>query len=214
MATKYPPQLSVAESIRAIKEMYATHKSKEVSLDLMPAILKVSPKSSYFPMAILALQKFGLIEKRPNDLIELTESAMQIINPIGDDDRVAIINLFAKEEVLSILIDKYPNGILPSEERLQQILMKTFEIPRDTVKKWYRYVIDSLREFPFNRAVTAPKEDIPITNNSQTKIKEDYQNFNLPSGKKFSFYLGENYTLKDLNFITNFFELLKKGIEK
>src|ERR1035437_4562638 len=130
MANKYPPQLPISEAIRVIKEMYSTHKSKEVSLDLMPDILKVTSKSSYFPLSIIALQKFGLVEKRPHDIIELTDLAMQIINPIGDEDKEAKFSLFRKDEVLTALIDKYPNGILPSEEQLKQTLMKAFSIPR------------------------------------------------------------------------------------
>lgn len=222
MATKYPPQLSIGEAIRVIKEMYITHKSKEVSLDLMQDILNISQKSSYFPKSISTLQKFGLVTRRPHGIIELTDPAMQIIEPIGDEDIETKLNLFRKDDVLSALLDKYPNGVLPSEEQLQQTLMKTFNIPRDTVKRWYQFVIESFRELPkeetnkdnlLQSASPKIKADISLGGNADMKFSR-YQNIRLPSGIDFSFHIEDGYDLRDLNFITNFIDLIKKEFEK
>ena len=225
MTTKYPPQLSVGEAVRVIKEMYSTHKGKDVSIDLMPEILRISRKSSYFPACIATLQKFGLVEKRPHSILELTDLAMQIIEPIGNEDEEAKFNLFRKDEVLSALLDKYPNGKLPSEEQLKQTLMKTFGVPRDTVSRWFQFVLESFRELPTNHN---RKDDnvAPIGGNVVSNIKEifspqvvkpissDFQNIQLPSGKSFSFSLEDGYDLDDLEFITDFFELKKKRVKK
>ncbi|OGU34631.1 MAG: hypothetical protein A2068_14720 [Ignavibacteria bacterium GWB2_35_6b] len=227
MATKYPPQISISEAVRVVKEIYYKHNSKDISIDLMPEILKISPKSSYFPASITALQKFGLVEKRPNEILELTNLSMQIIEPLGDDEREqSISKLLRNDEVLSSLIDKYPNLTLPSEEQLKLTLIKNFNIPRETVSKWHQFVIDSFKEFHKNRSqndsiISSFPEKIEMSNQIESKNKADleigknkYQNFELPSGKKFSFSIDDGYNLEDIEFILDFFELKKKRMVK
>jgi hypothetical protein len=52
----------------------------------MPTILNTKQASSFFEDKVDALQKFGFIEKRPNDLLYLTDLAMQIIDPVSGED--------------------------------------------------------------------------------------------------------------------------------
>lgn len=223
MIPKFPPQLTVTESIRIIKEIYTRHHSKEISLDLMPEILNISKKSSYFPSAIVALQRFGLVTKKPNDIIILTDLAIQIIDPIGDEEITAIIALFHKDEVLSVLVNKYPNGKLPSEEQLKQTLLKTLHIDRNGLKKWAQFVIESFQSYPMPTAIALSpqvKQSIPqretlsVHNEEAFKSNLKYQNIIMPSGKQFSFNIEDGYDLDDLEFITDFLELYKKKISK
>lgn len=221
MATKYPPQLSLSEAIKAIKEIYSTHKGRDVSFALLPKIFKVSKGSSYFPAKIVALQKFGLADRKPNSMLELTDLAMQIINPIGAEDIEAINTAFKKDDVLAFFLEKYPNGSLPSPEQTKQTLMQSFNIPRETVGRWYQFVIESFRELTpqhsrdvFVGDTGIGADGVKTTSLPTVATPKGMQNFELPSGKKFSFSLEDGLTLDDLEFITDFFELKKKRIGK
>lgn len=219
MATKYPPQLSLSEAIRVIKEIYSKHKTTEISFDLLPEIFKVSKGSSYFPAKIVTLQRFGLADRKPNDVLGLTKLAMQIIDPIGDEDIEAREVVFRKDEVLASLLEKYPNGNLPSSAQLELTLHKSYGIPKDTLGRWYQFVINSFRELNTKRSITVSDsgtgtDDKPRDLPQDVTPKKGFQNFELPSGKKFSFSLEDGHTLDDLEFITDFFELKKKRIDK
>lgn len=214
MTTKYPPKLSFSEAIRVIKEIYNIHKSDEISLDLMPEIVKAKRNSSNFPDKIVALQRFGLVDKKPNEILKLTNLALQIVNPIGNEDIEAKLNAIKNDELLSTLIEKYPNKTLPSPEQTKQTLIKSFNVPRETVDKWYQYVIDSFRE------ISIKKTDLRISGSADIEFKPSpatitvTQNIILPSGKKFTFALEDGLTQDDLEFITDFFELKKKRLGK
>jgi len=221
MATKYPPQLSLSEAIRVIKEIYSKHKTTEISFDLLPEIFKVSKGSSYFPAKIVALERFGLANRKPNDVLELTKLAMQIIDPIGDEDIEAKEVVFLKDEVLASLLEKYPNGNLPSTAQLKLTLHKSYGIPKDTLGRWYQFVIDSFRELTTQHSRDVFVSESAIGSDSvktasipTVATPKGFQNFELPSGKKFSFSLEDGHTFDDLEFITDFFELKKKRVSK
>jgi hypothetical protein len=223
MLTKYPPQVSFSEAVRIIKDIYKTYKDREVSEDLLPEIFKVRQKSSYFPATITALQKFGLVTKKPKGILELTDLAIQIINPIGDEDIEAKHIAVRKDEVLSSFLEKYPNYTLPSPEQTKQTLIKLFGIDRKTVDRWYQFVIDSFRELSLKRNIVV-NDNISLNDeqykstvskiSEQVLIPKGFQNFELPSGKKFTFSLEDGLTLDDLDFITDFFDLKKKRLGK
>jgi hypothetical protein len=180
--TKYPPRLSLEDAIRVILSMYGDHNSREIPYDLMPTILKTKRESSFFGDKINALQKFGFVEKRPNDLLYLTDLAMQIIDPIGDEANEAKIQAFKRIDVLADLLVKYPNK-LPSAEILQQSLMKSYQIPREGVRFWYDFVVDSFMALP--ERAESPKtekgEVSPIPDFFATIAPQDYQ-FTVPLG--------------------------------
>lgn len=218
MATKYPPQASLSESVRIIKDIYKTHKSIEVSEDLLPPIFKVKQRSSNFPATIVALNRFGLIERLPKGIIRLTDLAMQIIKPFDNEDYKAKLTAAQNDDILSSLIDKYPNFVLPSPEQTQHTLVKLFNIDRNTVEKWYRFVVDSFSELSTKSNLTINN----IENVSEEKTLQSpqaiatkgFQSFDLPSGKKFSFTLEDGITADDLDFIIEFLTLKKKRFEK
>jgi hypothetical protein len=218
MATKYPPLLSLGEAIDVIKSMYAEHQSREVSIDLMPAILKAKPTSSGFPMRISALQRFGFIDKRPNDLLWLTDLAMQIINPIGDEAFEAKVTAFRKIDVLSDLLLHYPNGKLPSAEQLQQSLLKTYRIERERVKQWYDFVVDSFKAIPelsgkqtvVGALPSTPGQPATSIQTVRTMLSERQV---LPSGKGFEYTLENGYTSEDLDYVIGLFELKKRTMK-
>ncbi|HEY9165592.1 MAG TPA: hypothetical protein VIS48_05470 [Candidatus Kryptonia bacterium] len=212
MATKYPPALSFSEALVVIKKMKVDH-GNETSVELMPKVLNISPNSSYLPRKIAALQAFGLVEKTPSDDLALTELALQIIKPIGDEDKEAILKAFQKNDVLSDLWNKYSDGKLPSAEQTQQILMKNYQIPRETVKQWYEFVIDSFRAIGGVQTEDWLKEANAVLD-ARTPLRQHYQNFLLPTGSKFEFSLPDNVTIDDFDFIIGFFELKKKTISK
>jgi hypothetical protein len=145
MATKYPPALSFSEALKVITDMFQQH-GLETSMALMPKIFGISPNSSYLPRKTSALQGYGLVQKTASDDLALTELAQKILKPIGDEANAAKVEAFRKIDVLADLLTKYPDGKLTSADQVQQWLMKSYQIPRDTVKTWYDFVIDSFRE--------------------------------------------------------------------
>lgn len=216
MPTKYPPQVSLSEAVRIIKDVYKTHKSTEVSEDLLPEIFKVKQRSSNFPATIVALNKFGLVDKLPKGIIRLTDLAMQIIKPFNNEDYKAKLTAAKKDDILSALIEKYPNFVLPSPEQTQHTLVKLFNIDRNTVEKWYRFVVESFSELSIKSNLALDN----IENVSEEKtvqppqavISKGFQSFDLPSGKKFSFTLEDGITADDLDFIIEFLTLRKKRL--
>lgn len=144
MATKYPPALTFSEALTVIRDMFQQH-GKETSMELMPKILGISPSSSYLPRKTSALQGFGLVQKTESADLALTDLAERILKPIGNEAEEAKLESFRKIDVLSDLLGKYGDGKLPSADQLQQSLMKSYQIPRDTVKVWYDFVVDSFR---------------------------------------------------------------------
>jgi len=217
MPTKFPPYLTLEEAIRIINKMYSEHQSKEISIDLMPDILESKKGSSFFPSKINALQKFGLIEKLPNDILGLTELAMQIINPIGENElREAKIQAFKKVDVLNDLLAKYPNGRLPSPEQLQLYIKTTYQIPRDNLKKWHDFITDSFRAITDSLGKSYPimsdtaKSNEPILQNVRSTT---LHNFKTASKKLFEYSIEDNYTQEDLDFIIGFFQLMKNSLK-
>lgn len=226
--TKFPPALSLSEAVRVIGEMYSQHKSREVSLNLMPDILGVKEKSSNFPAKIAALQKFGLIERQPNDQLYLTDRAMMIINPVVPQEMEQALFQAANEiDVLGDLTLKHNTYQLPSQDQLKQYLMKSFGIKRENVNRWCDFIVESFREL----ARHVPKQgnqketidsgeskewlaQANATLDARTSMKQHYQNFLLPTGNKFEFSLPDNVTTEDLDFVIGFFELKKKTINK
>ncbi len=212
MATKYPPNLSLEEAIRVIKEIHAQHRGREVSIDLMPEILRTKQSSSFFPAKIAALQRFGLVEKRPNDLLELTDLAMQIVNPIGDEDAEAKLQAFRKIDVLAELLQKYPNLKLPSADQLKHILLRTFHIPRERAKNWYDFVVESFRVLGQGKERLERALPVTVVKSDIGRMPSNYalDKITLPSNKKFEYALEEGYTTEDLDFVIRFFELKKE----
>jgi hypothetical protein len=210
MPTKYPPALSVYEAVSVIERTYKKHQDRQVAVDLMPEILDVKPSSSNLPAMISALQKFGLVKRVANDMLELTDLAMQIIKPVGDEKKRAIIAIFENSEVLDELYQKFGKTSLPSPEQLKQSLMKNFGVERDTVEKWYAFVTRSFRALSLIEQ-GPEREDVRITpGTGRINVGETGQLFKmpLPSSKVFEYTLDDEYTVDDLEHIIAYFNLL------
>jgi hypothetical protein len=208
--TKYPPRLNLQEAIAVIKSMYREHKSREVSIDLMPTILTTKRESSFFDDKISALKKFGFVDRLPNDILYLTDVAMQIIMPVGSEDVEAKIQAFKKIDVLNDLFSKYPNGKLPSADQLKQNLYKVYQVPKEKLNLWYDFVLGSFRAIA-ELSEQAPSPLMP-SERQNLYISQKQEVINLPSGKVFSFSLEAGYTENDLDFIIGFLELKKKNV--
>lgn len=223
MTTKYPPLMSTREACRVVKEIYTTHKSREIATDLMPEILGVKQKSSNFPAKIVALIKFGLIEKKPNQVLSLTELGMKIAHPFGEEIHEAKLKVFRKDEVLKSLLERYPNATLPSPEQLKATLRNEFKIDVKTIELWYQFIQDSfedIKESVTKDTIEQVEERKNVTTEIASSVKTssalnvtNLQNIELSNGKKFYFHLDEGYSLDDLEFITDFFELKKKRVK-
>ncbi len=211
MPTKHPPALPINEAISVVKDMYSKHGGTEVAIDLMPEILGVKPSSSYVPAQIGALQKFGLVRKADKDMLELTDLAMQIIKPVGDEKDRAIISIFEKIEVLSELYQKFGKTTLPSQEQLKQSLMKNFEIGRDTVDKWYEFIVQSFKALNLvdKNALTGSSLDTLTETVNKQSIGKNRLSLPISDGKVFEYVLPSGYTAQDLDIISRFFEFLK-----
>jgi len=222
MTNKYPLSLSTREACKVVKDIYSIHKSREIATDLMPEILGVKLTSSNFPAKIIALVKYGLIEKKPNKLLSITELGMKIAHPFGDEIHEAKLKIFRKDEVLKNLLERYPNAVLPSPEQLKATLRNEFKIDIKTIELWYMFIQDSFEDIKESLKLDSgtPGEVKNITSNIDAKSRtsanltiNNFQKFELPSGKNFYFQLDEGYSLEDLEFITDFFELKKKRVK-
>jgi hypothetical protein len=212
MATKYPPALDVNEAITVIEKMYSKHNGNEVAVDLMPEILGVKSRSSYFPMKISALQKYGLVRKSHEEMLIMTELAMQIVNSLGEKERTnGILSLFENTDVLSDFYTKYGKTNLPSPEQVKAALNKSYGIDRNYVNRWYDYIVDSFKALNLigkTKSPLTPSEEPNFYLNKQQEV------ISLPSGKMFSFSLELGYTENDLDFIIGFLELKKKNVKQ
>lgn len=216
MPTKNPPRLTLEEAVRAIKEMYTKHQSREVSEDLMPEILDTKQTSSFFATKINALQSFGLVKKMPNDILYLTDLAMEIVHPFGEEEALqAKIKALQQVDVLADLLLKYPNSKLPSAEQIQQTLLKNYQIGRDRVKPWYDFVVGSFRtvsELAGRSVLTvakSPQEQVPVSTTPTSRALSDDYRIPLPGGGAFRYALEGQYTADDLEFVKGYFELMK-----
>jgi hypothetical protein len=215
MATKYPPALDVNEAITVIEKMYSKHNGNEVAVDLMPEILGVKSGSSYFPMKISALQKYGLVRKSPEEMLVMTELAMQIVNPLEEKERTTgILSLFENTDVLSDFYTKYGKTNLPSPEQVKATLNKSYGIDRVYVNRWYDYIIDS---FKVLNLIGKKTSDIMMPSEKPNLYIPPQPNlFKIPlmSGKVFEFSMPEDMSNEDLDFVVSFFELRKKNVKK
>lgn len=227
MPTKYPPALDFSEAVKAVKEIYAIHKTQGFNMKLLVEPLNTTPTSSYFVRRISALQTYGLLEK-VGDVVNLTPLAEKIANPIGGEDGEAKITSFRKIDVLSDLLNRHPNGKLSPSDTLKRILIDSVNVDRNTVNQWYDFVVNSFREIAGmgsaeTRRIIAPLQEqasTPVLNPSGEPVipysvgKDNFQNIELPSGKKFQFSLPTDSTSLDLSFIIGFLELKKKSMEE
>ncbi|MGA3287507.1 MAG: hypothetical protein ABSD46_08770 [Bacteroidota bacterium] len=222
MPTKYPPALDLNDAIRIIKDIYVIHANQRFNMDsLDPKLLNTSKNSSYFPRRIAALQTFGLLNKQ-GEHIQLTDLAVQIVNPVAGEDVEAIHKAFDKVDVLQELLGRYPNAKLPPEsDTLKQVLLKSLGIDRDGVTYWYEFVVNSFKAIsPKSHFSLTLRDDVKQpseeTKNVSTILQAHglMQNFELPSGNKFEFSLPTNITIDDLDFIIGFLELKKKNVAK
>lgn len=216
MPTKYPPALSVTEAISVIEKAYKAHQTTEIAFDLMPEILDVKPSSSNFPACISALQKFGLIRRLNKDMLELTDLAMQIIKPVGDERSQGVIAIFEKTEVLSELYQKFGRTSLPSPEQLKQSLMKNFGVQRELLDKWYDFVAQSFKSLSLVERKQEQRDVKIAVKSEQLFGGEALQLFKIPvpSGRAFEFKMDKEYTSDDIHYIIAFFELMAEGKDK
>ena len=216
MATKYPPALFFSQSINVIRDMHQQH-GMETAMTLMPKIFGITESSSYLPRKTSALQAYGLAQKTADDNLALTELAMKIIKPIGDEGNEAKLEAFKKVDILSDLLIKYPDGKLASPDQLQQVLMKSYSIPRETVKMWYDFIVDAFREISTivseNTSIEEPVSGTQRVINRTRAAVSNYSNFDLPSGGRFEFGFPAKLTAEDLDFIIGFLELKKKSVK-
>jgi hypothetical protein len=219
MATKYPPALNVSEAIAVIEKMFNKHSGNEVAVDLMPEILGVTSGSSYFPSKISALQKYGLTKKTSSDMLIMTDLAMEIVAPIGENEKTnAIISLFENTEVLSDFYKKYGKTNLPSPEQVKSSLNKEYGIEREYVNKWYFFIVDSFKAIRIPvvppLSLTLLSNAVPATQTPLEIKKADLFRIPLMGSKVFEFSMPEELNNEDLDFIISFFELRKKNVKK
>jgi hypothetical protein len=219
MPNKYPPALDLGEAIRVVKDIHGIHSTQRFNVDSLDAgILKTSKTSSYFNRRIAALQTFGLLN-RSGDLVNLTPLADQIANPVAGEDAEAKLAAFHKVDVLSDLLERYPNTKLPPlPDTLKQVLLKSIGIEKDRINDWYEFVVESFRAISGIAATEQPpiREDMRITpGTGRINVGEANQEemIRLPSGRTFSFTLEPGFTEDDVEFIMAFFELKSKGFD-
>jgi hypothetical protein len=216
MPTKYPPALSFNGALRVIGDIFEVHARERFNMDLIADILETKTSSSYFPRRIAALQGFGLIN-RSGETIQLSELAIQIVKPVAGEDAEAKLTAFRKVDLLSDLLERYPNAKLPpSPDTLKQALLKSFSVDRETVGEWHEFVVDSFRGIAGvageSQVISAGvHDDLKAGDTIGASIQKDFS-LPLPSGRTFRYSIEVGYTVEDLDFLQKFMELLKSSL--
>jgi hypothetical protein len=216
--TKYPPIIGLNQAINIAREVHKIHSKERFNVDLLVDVLQTTKTSSYFIRRITAMQQFGLFSKT-DETVQLTELAIQIVDPKAGEDREAKLVAFRKIEVLAELLQRYPNAKLPPDDQtLKSVLLQSMQIDRDTLQLWYDFVVDSFKaisgaterasEEPSRKAEAAKpstKEGAELTGMKTSTVW-------LPSGKRFEFSVEEGYTSDDMEFVMNLLNLFKSSI--
>ncbi len=215
MSTKYPPLLDFNKAVQTIKSIYDIHAGDRFNLNLLVDILETTKDSSNFPGRTSALIKFELLD-RENETVQLTPLAIQIAHPVAGEDVDAKITAFKKVDVLDDLLRRYPNAKLPTDaNQLKKVLLNSLNIHRDTVEKWYDFVINSFRAISGFTNIPSTHPEIQKAIPSQPDIvKTDSFRIPLTSGKAFEFSMPNDMNNDDLDFVISFFELRKKKGDK
>lgn len=218
MPTKYPPIVGLNQAITIARGVYKIHNKQRFDVDLLVEVLDTTKTSSYFTRRITAMQQFGLFS-RTDETVQLTDLAIQIVDPKAGEDGSARLLAFRKNEVLSDLLVRYPNAKLSSDPKdLKAVLMQSMGIDRDTVELWYDFVIDSFRaisehaEHKSDASVSAVSQAQPEALITVTKTAM-FERQLLPSKKGFEYTLEDGYTLDDLDYIIGLFELKKRTMK-
>ncbi|MDQ7815982.1 MAG: hypothetical protein RDU14_03090 [Melioribacteraceae bacterium] len=232
------PFLSFEDVIELTKS--AGTKAEDInSLDVLSRLTGNSISSSNFNQKIATLKNYGVFTFDKTSY-SLTGLGKRIANPDSFESQANdIIEVFANQENLKKIWDSYKGKLLPQKEYLANAIVGILGIPPALKLNWAEYFINALKYaglleergagsyqvlsgyvsgfVPSDNKETDSLPDIKqdqvikVINKSLPQIT--YQNFELPSGKKFYFHLDEGYGLDDLEFITDFFELKKKRVK-
>jgi hypothetical protein len=230
------PVLSLEEVIELTKSA-GTKAGDTNSLDILSRLTGNSMSSSNFSQKMATLKNYGVFTF-DKSLYSLTALGKRIAYPASFEEQAKdIIEVFSNQEYLKKIWDTYKGKILPQKEFLANAIVGAIGIPSELKFEWADYFINAakfsglLEErgsnsyqvlsgyvsgfIPFNKET----EQLPEMKNEQdlsiikTIPQHTYQNFELPSGKKFYFHLDEGFNVDDLEFIMDFFELKKKRIK-
>ncbi|MBI5474791.1 MAG: hypothetical protein HY961_20820 [Ignavibacteriae bacterium] len=212
MPTKYPPAWSLNQCIKAAKAVHEVHAQERFNAELLSEFLETTKTSSNFNRRTSALQGFGLLTKS-EETVQLTDIAVQIVNPVAGEDKDARLTAFKKVDVLADLLPRYPNGKLPSDsETLKAVLLKSIGVQRDTISEWYDFVVDSFKAISgLSEWVTSEpmqeKQTKAQTDTTPSDPEMRTSTVFLPSGRKFSFSVETGYTPEDMAFVQNLLNL-------
>ena len=201
LKTKYPPPLTIDESIKIIREISENYGSEPVSLDLFPQILNTSRKSSFFERKIATLRKYGLIEYMDNNRINISLLGLQIIKPteLGESEK-AIKQSVLKIDLIDELLKRYPSGNLPDDETFSNILLREYNIPPKNIKGWILYISLSFRALKVKQETKESNEIIKPESNSIESIEKDSVIMQLPmnSGSMAKIIIPKDATQNDI----------------
>lgn len=219
MPTKFPPAWSLNQCVKTIQEIYRIHSDERFNSELLVEFLDTTKTSSNFNRRTSALQGFGLLTKT-DETVQLTELAVQIVNPVAGEDKEARLTAFRKIDVLSELLPRYPNGKLPQEpDTVKAVLHKSLNVERDTVQQWYDFVVDSFKAIYLSgdsiSNIQMQEKIAKSHNESQASYPEmRTSTVFLPSGKRFSFSVETGYTPEDMAFVQSLLNLFLQATPK
>lgn len=124
----YPP-LSLREAVERVGMLYSSIGAHPTSREVLAKGLGYSGISGASATTIGALNKYGLIEGR-GDEVRVSDRAMAILHPHGPEEKLAAVRAAAMEpELFREIGERFP-GRVPNDELLRNYLIRNKFLPQ------------------------------------------------------------------------------------
>lgn len=137
----YPP-LSLREAVERVERLYKTIGGHATSRDVVAKGLGYSGLSGTSATAIGALNKYGLLEGR-GDEVRVSERAMAILHPHSPEEKIAALREAALEpDLYRELAERFPG--IPNDDVLRNYLLRNKFLPQavDSAISAYKETIE------------------------------------------------------------------------
>ena len=141
------PSLSLKEAIEKIGALYKVNQSHPAPREVVAKGMGYNSLNGASATAISALNKYGLLEGRGDDL-RISERAMSILHPHSAAERAAAIRAAAGEpQLFAELAEKFAGGVTNDELLKNYLLRSGFAIGAVTgVIQAYRETLDFVKQ--------------------------------------------------------------------
>ena len=137
------PYIDLREA-QHIVEKIAREGAGKVTHEHLAIMLKHSAGSSAFLNKIIALKRYGLVEKSGRNAYQLTHLGYELAE--GPNPTDALFRAFLNEPLLRDIHERYKGKLLLSKEALKNILEKEFEVGSKYSEDWVDLFLRNLEE--------------------------------------------------------------------